>query len=500
MGGAGACLILETIHARALPHSVESERALLASVLLADSNLRQIADRLGPDDFYFERHATIFRAMVDLAGAGGVDMRTLQAHLQQAGKLDAIGGLAYLAELDVDLPDVERIDRYVGIVRECALRRRMIQLGSELVRDSLDGSGVDGAEALSRGELALRRLAEQALPSTSARFGDALDGVMEQMEDGTSKALIGTTTGWSDVDRAILGLRSGNLIILAGGPGVGKTAWAGNVAVHLAAREGIPVGIFSLEMTAQELVLRALCAESDVSRVRLVNGYLSSGQWSKLIGTARRLSPVPILIDDDATLVLPQMLARARRWRAEHGVGLIVIDHLQLMLAGGRWPTRNEELAAISRALKGLAKELGIPVLVLSQILIQSRPGGDHRPQLTDLRDSRAPAQDADLVMFLYRDELFNPDDPSVKGLAELIVRKNRDGALGTVEMAFMGETFSFRQLSREHQQARDTEGWQKPRETFTNHSGEPVAAAVPGELAGADELVLPPAGAGDPF
>jgi replicative DNA helicase len=473
---------LESLRSPATPpHSEESERALLAAVLLADSNLRQIADRLGAEDFYFERHQLIFRAMVDLAGAGGVDLRTLQARLQQVGQLDQVGGLAYLSGLDVDLPDVGRLDRYVDIVRDCSLRRRLIRLASGLQISCLDGSGVDAADALARAELELRGLAELCLPTTAEPFGQVLGGVIERLEDGDSRSLIGTSTGWSDVDRTILGLRPGNLLILAGGPGAGKTSWAGNVAVHLAAREGIPVGIFSLEMTAQELVLRALCSEADVSRSRLVQGYLSQRQWHQLIGSARRLSAIPILIDDDATLTLPHMLARARRWRAEHGVGLVVIDHLQLMAAGGRWSTRNEELAAISRALKGLAKELEIPILLLSQILMPARQSGDHRPQLTDLRDSRAPAQDADLVMFIHRDELYNPDDPSLRGLAELIVRKNRDGELGTVQMAFFGETFSFRQLAREHfaaPPAGSTAGWQKPPEIFTDHSAPAAEAA----------------------
>jgi len=439
--------LLEPLQApKTLPHSEESERAVLAGVMLEPQYLAQVAGRLVEDDFYFERHQRIYRAMVDLQQEGmPVDLRTLQARLEQQGQIDRVGGLAYLAGLDVDLPDLARIDAYVEIVKERSLRRRLIQACTEVTRSCLDG-GLEAQEALGRAEQAILGLGEEAITRGFAPLGRVLDRTMEDIEEHSGATLIGVPTGFTDFDRMTHGLNKGNLIIIAGRPGMGKTSWALNVAQYVAIHLNKPVGVFSLEMSEQELALRILCSEADVSFSRLRAGHLSQRQWQTIVQTVRRLGPAPLYIDDSPNPTLLEVASKTRRLKAEIGLELIILDYLQLMQAGGRYENRNLEIAAISRGLKQLAKELEIPVIALSQLSRQpERRSGDHRPQLADLRESGSIEQDADLVAFVYRDEMYNPDDPSKKGLAELIVAKHRNGETGPIELVFLGETTTFK-------------------------------------------------------
>jgi replicative DNA helicase len=256
-------------------------------------------------------------------------------------------------------------------------------------------------------------------------------------------------TGFIDFDRISHGLNRGNLIIVAGRPGMGKTSFALNIAQHVAIRERRAVGIFSLEMGQQELALRILCSEADISFSRLRAGRVSQKEWTRIIQTVRSNSESPLFIDDSANPTLLEVASKARRLKAEKGLALLVLDYLQLMQAGGRYENRNLEIAAISRGLKQLAKELDLPVIALSQLSRQpERRGSDHRPQLADLRESGSIEQDADLVAFIYRDEMYNPTEEN-KGLAELIIAKHRNGETGTVELVFLGDTTSFRNLDR---------------------------------------------------
>ena len=444
--------ILEALQTpRTLPHSEESERAVLAGILLEPRSLPQVAGRLVDADFYFERHQRIYRAMLDLQQVGTqVDLRTLQARLEQQAALDAVGGLAYLAGLDVDLPDIGRIDSYVEIVKERSLRRRLIQACSQVTRACLDG-GLEAGEALGQAEQAILGLGEEAIARGFQPLGRVLESTLEDLEERPGTTLIGIPTGFIDLDRITHGLNRSNLIIIAGRPGMGKTSLALNIAQHVAVDEKRPVGVFSLEMSQQELALRILCSEADVSFSRLRAGHLSQKQWQTIVQTVRRLGPAPLYIDDSPNPTLLEISSKARRLRAEIGLELVILDYLQLMQAGGKYENRNLEIAAISRGLKQLAKELEIPVIALSQLSRQpERRGGDHRPQLADLRESGSIEQDADLVAFVYRDELYNPDDPSKKGLAELILAKHRNGETGTVELAFFGETTTFRNLARD--------------------------------------------------
>ncbi|MEM7480372.1 MAG: replicative DNA helicase [Acidobacteriota bacterium] len=443
--------MLDTMQApKSLPHSEESERAVLAAVLIDPRILPTISGRLRAEDFYFERNQFIFQAMVDLTDEQTtVDLRTLQARLEQRAELERVGGLAYLSSLDLDLPDLGRTETYVEIVKERSIRRRLIQASGEIIRDCLDG-GLEAREALGKAEQAVLGLGEEAIQRGFASIGEIFHQTLEDLEERPGSTLIGLPTGFVDLDRITHGLNRGNLIIIAGRPGMGKTSFALNVAQHVAVRERRGVAVFSLEMSQQELALRVLCSLADVAFSSLRRGHLSQNQWSRIIKTVRETGGAPLYIDDSPNPSLLELSSKARRLKAEKGLDLVILDYLQLMQAGGRYENRNLEIAAISRGMKQLAKELEIPVIALSQLSRQpERRGGDHRPQLADLRESGSIEQDADIVAFVYRDEVYNPEDEEVKGLAELIISKHRNGETGVVEMVFQGETTTFHNMDR---------------------------------------------------
>jgi replicative DNA helicase len=442
----GAGLLDVLTPERGLPQSEESERAVLAAVLLDPRLLAAVAGRLRADDFLPERHRAIFAAMVQLQEEGSsIDLRTLQAHLEQKGELEGVGGLAYLAGLDVDLPDLGRFDAYVEIVKERSVRRRLIDVCREVMRDCFDG-GTDAPSALARAEQAVLALGEEAIRRGFVPLARILEETLEMLEESPGKGLTGVSSGFLDLDRMSHGLGRGSLIIVAGRPGMGKTTFALNVAQHVAIRQQRTVGIFSLEMGQQELALRILAAESGVNFSKLRSGLYSQAEAVKLIDTMKTISRSPLYIDDAAAPSILEVASKARRLKAEKDIAVLVIDYLQLMQAGGRFENRNLEIAAITRSFKQLAKELDIPVVLLSQLSRQpERRGSDHRPQLSDLRESGAIEQDADLVLFVYRDIVYNEEaDPRE---AELILAKNRNGETGSVALVFFGETTRF--LSR---------------------------------------------------
>jgi replicative DNA helicase len=385
---------------KTLPHSEESERAVLGGILLDPAVLPTIAGRLRPDDFYLDRHRVLYEAMLDLQDARvGIDLRTVQAKLEQQLKFDGVGGLAYLAGLDLDLPDIGRIDAYVEIVKERSVRRRLILAAGQIVRDCLDG-GVDAREALGHAEQAILGLGEEAVQRGFVPLANVFHETLEELEERPGSLLTGVPTGFIDLDRISHGLNRGNLIIIAGRPGMGKTSFALNVAQHVAIRERRTVGIFSLEMGQQELALRILCSEADISFSRLRSGRVSQKEWTRIIQTVRANSDSPLYIDDSANPSLLEVASKARRLKAEKGLALLVLDYLQLMQAGGRYENRQLEIAAISRGLKQLAKELDIPVIALSQLSRQpERRGSDHRPQLADLRESGCLAGDTRVTL-----------------------------------------------------------------------------------------------------
>lgn len=436
----------------ALPFSTESERAVLGAILLAPEVVATVSGRLLPEDFYAERHSQIYAAMLALQEQGAeIDLRTLQAKLEQRGQFQAVGGLAYLTGLDVDLPDVARVEEYVEIVKERSLRRRLIGACVRITRDCQDG-GLEAEQALAKAEQEILAIGEDAIHGGFLSIGSLIDTHLPEIEDHDGSVLAGLSTGFRDIDDAIGGLQEGNLVIIAGRPGMGKTSLALNLAQHAAIREQKPAAIFSLEMSGKDLMTRILSSEANLMGKAVRTGHLSHGDWQTLHLHADKLRPAPIHIDDTASLTLLELASKARRARAELGIEMMILDYLQLMNAGGRYENRNLEISAITRHLKQLAKELRIPVIALSQLSRQpERRGGDHRPQLADLRESGSIEQDADIVAFVYREEIYKPDDPSLKGMAEFILAKNRYGETRSVPLAFLGRSTTFK--SRAHQE-----------------------------------------------
>lgn len=444
--------MIETLQQqKSLPHSEESERAILAGVLLDPQRLASVAGRLTAEDFYSDVHRTLYQTMLDLQGGGvEIDLRTVQARLEQQDRLDNVGGVAYLASLDLDLPDLGRLETYVEIVKERSVRRRLIQACAEITRDCFDG-GLEAQQALGRAEQSILGLGEEAIQRGFQPLAQIFSETVADLEERPDKGLVGLPTGFTDLDERTRGLHPGNLVIIAGRPGMGKTSLALNIAHHAAVNEGKAVGLFSLEMSQQELALRLLSSASEISFGSLRSGHMSQRQWSKVIQAVRGLSGAPLFIDDSANPTLLEVASKARRLRAERGLDLLIVDYLQLMNAGGRYESRTLEIAAITRSFKQLAKELDVPVIALSQLSRQpERRGADRRPQLADLRESGSIEQDADLVMFVYREELYRPDDPEIKGLAELIIAKHRNGPTGKVALVFLGETTKFCSLAKQ--------------------------------------------------
>ena len=442
-------MIESVLKTTTLPHSEESERAVLAGVLVDPSVFATLSGRLDPDDFYSKRNGTVYSAMLQLQDAeSAIDLRTLQAQLEQEKRLEDVGGVAYLASLALDLPDIGRLDSYVEIVKERSVRRRLIAACGEITRDCLDG-GLVAQEALGRAEQHILGLGEEAIQRGFVPVSQIFRETLADLEERPSSGMIGLPSGFTDLDGMTRGLNPANLIIIAGRPGMGKTSLALNIAQHVAIRENHAVGVFSLEMSQQELALRIISGEANVPFGPMRSGHLSQKQWNSVVEKVRQVSSAPIYIDDSANPNLLEVASKARRLKAEKNLKLLIIDYLQLMQAGGRYENRNLEISAITRSLKQLSKELNIPVIALSQLSRQpERRGGDHRPQLADLRESGSIEQDADLVAFIYRDEVYN-EDTEDEGIAELIVAKHRNGPTGTVRLVFFGETTKFRNLAR---------------------------------------------------
>ncbi len=436
-----------------LPHSEESERAVLAAILLdADRHLAATATRLKADDYYFERHRLLYEAMLALQESDSpIDLRTVQARLEQRDQFEAAGGVAYLATLEVDLPDLGRVDSYVEIIKERALRRRLIDACTTIYRTAFDG-GLEAKDALGRAEQAVMELSEEAVTRTFAPFDQVVRETVERLEQRSSNDFPGLRTGFVDFDRMTHGLQPGNLVIIAGRPGMGKTSLALNIATHVAHEEGKAAGFFSLEMNEQEIAMRVLCSTTDIPFHRLRGGRLGARDWSRLHEAVEAGRDSSLFIDDSANPSLLEVASKARRLKAQHGLALVVVDYLQLMNAGGRYENRNLEIGAITRGLKQLAKELDVPIVALSQLSrLPERRGKDHRPQLADLRESGNIEQDADIVAFVYREEMYERDDPDVQGMAQLIIAKHRNGETGSVDLVFIGDTTTFRNYDSHH-------------------------------------------------
>jgi len=427
---------------KGLPTNVDAERFVLGSILLEDSFYIQAAGSLDADDFSLEKHRRIFKRMGDLHERGErIDRITVANELMRFAELESCYGLSYLVSLDDGLPQMPNVDSYVKLVKDAAVLRSIIFAAQHMInRASMAEESPE--EILAGAEETLLKLGEAQVKTGLVNA----DQILQAYEGGISafldpsKRIKGISTGFLKLDEMTSGLHGGDLFILAGRPSMGKTAFALNIAQHVSLRMKQTAAVFSLEMSKESLLTRMLCAAARVDSQRFRSGYLSQEERRKLHTALAELAESPLYIDDTAGLHLMDMHAKLRRLKSERGkIGLVVVDYLQLMSGRGRYENRNQEVSALSRGLKLLAKELNVPMMVLSQLsrAVETRQG-DHRPQLSDLRESGSIEQDADLVGFVFREEVYNRDREDLKGLAELIVAKQRNGPVGTVNLVFL--------------------------------------------------------------
>lgn len=439
------------------PHSVEAEQSVLGGLLLEASALDKISDLMTDEDFYRQEHRLIFRQIVRLSElAKPVDVITVAEALEIAGELDKVGGLPYLGSLAQNVPSAANIRRYGEIVRERSIMRKLAEVGSDIASSAYNPTGRDAAQLLDEAESKVFEIAEAGSKGKQGFIAmpPLLSQVVERIEtlyarDNPSD-ITGIATGFTDLDRMTSGLQPGDLVIVAGRPSMGKTALAINIAENVAMDSKLPVAIFSMEMGASQLAMRMLGSVGKLNQHDLRTGRLQDDDWGRLTHALGKLNDAPIHIDESAALSALDLRARSRRLhRQNNGLGLIVVDYLQLMSSnvGRASENRATEISEMSRSLKALAKELHVPVMALSQLnrSLEQRP--NKRPVMSDLRESGAIEQDADLILFIYRDEVYNSDS-SDKGKAEIIIGKQRNGPIGKVELAFRGEYTRFDNLA----------------------------------------------------
>ncbi len=433
------------------PQNIEAEQAVLGAVLLQDKALLKIVELLTPNDFYRDAHKTIFAAMLALFEKREPhDLITVTGLLSDQRKLEEIGGASYLASLTDIVPLSGSLVHHAHIIRRKSILRRLIQTTSEVAARCYDAQ--DDIETLvDEAEKTIFEIAHsnkgQGFQSMSTVVPRAFERITRLFDQEGN--ITGIATGYEEIDRMTAGLQPAELIVLAARPSMGKTALAMNIVQHVAVINKVAVAVFSLEMSNEALVLRMLCSLGHIDSQRIRTGKLHTNDWPKLTRATGMLSDAPIFIDDTAGLTVLEMRAKARRLKAEHNLGLVVVDYLQLMQGKNSAENRAQEIADISRSLKAMAKELDVPVLALSQLNRSLENRTDKRPQLADLRESGAIEQDADVIMFIYRDEVYNrADDNPNRGIAEIIVGKQRNGPTGVVKLTFLGEYTSFENYS----------------------------------------------------
>ncbi len=439
---------------KTLPHNLEAERAVLGAILLEDSALLTVFEILKSQDFYLDSHRKVFEKMLHLMNnARPIDLVTLKDELQRANELESVGGAAYLAGLTDGLPRAMNIEHYARIVKEKSTLRRLIQISNEAITRSYQDEE-SAVEILHHVERGVFDIANQQFHSSFTSITPIVDSVYKHIEELFNKKapVTGLETGFADLDRMTSGLHPSDLIIVAARPGLGKTSLCLNIAQHVAIRNHKSVGIFSLEMSKEQLVKRLLCSEARIDAHRINTGFLNKDDWTRLGRASGHLSETKIFIDDSASINIPELRSKSRRLSLEHGLDLLIVDYLQLMSGSSlRYENRTQEISQISRGLKGIAKELGLPLIAVSQLsrAIEARHGEHRRPQLSDLRESGSIEQDADVVMFIYREDMINPTEEN-NGLAELIVGKQRNGPTGTVQLAFSKQFTRFDSLYQE--------------------------------------------------
>jgi len=440
---------VDTDSLRVPPHSIQAEQSVLGGVMLDNYSWDQVADKLIEKDFYRREHQLIFSAILGLQEKNQpYDVITLSEELERHQKLKEAGGLAYLGSLAKDTPSAANITAYADIVRENSIKRQLIRVGTEIADSAFRTEGRDCADLLDNAEAKVFEIAEQGahagagfepIKSLLTKAVDRIETLFESNEPIT-----GLSTGFTDYDRMTSGLQPADLIIVAGRPSMGKTTLAMNMAENVAINSGKPVAVFSMEMPGESLAMRMMSSLGRIDQSRVRNGSLEDDEWPRLTSAVSILAEARLFIDDSPALSPTEVRARARRLLREQGeLGLIVIDYLQLMQAGASSENRTNEISMISRSLKALAKELNVPVIALSQLNRSLEQRTNKRPIMSDLRESGAIEQDADLVVFIYRDEVYNEETPD-KGVAEVIIGKQRNGPIGTLRLTFLGQYTKF--------------------------------------------------------
>ncbi len=449
---------MDTANLKVPPQNLEAEQSVVGGVLLENEAISKVLEILIPEDFYRESHGIIFHSMIELFEKNQpIDLITLTNHLKGKGQLDGVGGSAYLASLADSIPTAANIAFYARIVKEKAVLRKLITTATEIASRGYDDED-DVWDLVDEAEKSIFQISESQIRPSFFQMKSILKESFKTIEKlyESKEIVTGVPSGFTDIDKLTSGFQSSDLIIIAGRPSMGKTAFCLNIAQYVAVEKKIPVAFFSLEMSKEQLVMRMLCSEAQVDAHKVRGGFLGETDWPKLTRAAGTLSEAPIFIDDTAALSVLEMRAKARRIMAEHKLGLIIVDYLQLMRGRGLstrgragTESREQEISEISRSLKALAKELNIPVIALSQLNRRVEERQNKRPQLADLRESGAIEQDADLIGFIYRDEIYNRSEENPnKGIAEVIIGKQRNGPVGEVKLAFIDKYASFQNLA----------------------------------------------------
>lgn len=434
------------------PQNLDAEQSVLGAMLIDQEAVSKTVEVLQPGDFYRDANGRVFEAIVSLFGRGEpVDLITLSEELRQTGMLDQIGGVSYVAGLANSVPTSANVEHYARIVEEKSLLRRLINVSTRIAQMGYEGEE-EVEVLLDRAEQMVFELAQRKTHSNFVPFKTVLMQTFDRIEYLYRNKGIptGVPSGFLEMDKMTSGFQPSDLIILAARPSMGKTAFCLNIAQHAAVRKKLPVAIFSLEMSREQLVTRILCGEAMVDQQKVRTGQLTDDDWQKLSHAAAPLAQAPLFIDDSPGISVVEMRAKCRRLKAEQGLSMIVIDYIQLMQGGRKTENRQQEISEISRSLKSLARELQVPVLALSQLSRAVEQRQDKRPMMSDLRESGSLEQDADLVMFIYRDEYYNPETDR-RSRADIIIAKQRNGPVGSVELGFLREFTKFVTLDRAH-------------------------------------------------
>ena len=433
------------------PSDIEAEQAVLGSMLTDKDAVISAIEVLKPEDFYREDNKAIYEAILNLYNrAEPVDIITLKSELATQGKLEQVGGLEYLAELPEKVPTTANVEKYIKIVEEKAILRNLIKTANEIISLGYDPTQ-EVENIMDAAEKKIFDIMQSKNQKGYSPMKDILVDTFSQLEKlyNQKEPITGVPTGFADLDYKTAGLHESDLILIAARPAMGKTAFALNIATNAAVRAKVPVAVFSLEMSKEQLVNRILCSEAMVDSNKVRTGRIEEGDWVKLAGAIGPLSEADIYVDDTPGISVMEIRAKCRKLKLEKNIGLVVIDYLQLISASGkRGGSREQEISEISRSLKILAKELNVPVIALSQLSRAAEQRPDHRPMLSDLRESGAIEQDADIVMFLYRDDYYN-EDSEKKNIAEIIIAKHRSGSTGTVELLWLGKYTKFANIEK---------------------------------------------------